>query len=78
MIVYDRLWKTLKHKGITQYTLVKDFKFSQGTLDSLRKNRNVNTYTLNMLCRILDCDLSDIAEYVKDIEEVWLVIIMII
>ena len=35
-------------------------------LDRLRKNDNVSTYTLNSLCRILDCTLSDIAEYVPD------------
>ena len=34
------------------------------------KGGNVNTYTLNLLCEILDCDLSDIARYTKDdIEE---------
>ncbi|MBE5950776.1 MAG: hypothetical protein E7260_04170 [Lachnospiraceae bacterium] len=35
-------------------------------MDRLRKNENVNTFTLNQLCEILDCDLNDIAEYRKE------------
>ena len=66
MIVYDKLWETMKEKGITQYKLMKDHQFSSGQLDRLRKNGNVNTYTLNQLCKILDCNLSDIAEYIPD------------
>jgi DNA-binding Xre family transcriptional regulator len=68
MIVFDRLWITMKERGITQYKLIKDYKFSTGQLDRLRKNENVNTYTLNQLCKILDCNLEDIAEYTKDDE----------
>lgn len=63
MIVFDKLWLTLKERGISQYKLVKDYGISSGQLDRLRKNSNVNTYTLNQLCEILQCELSDIAEY---------------
>lgn len=66
MIVFDRIWKTMKKKNISQYKLIKDYKISSGQLDRLRKNENINTYTLNQLCRILDCDLEDIAEYIND------------
>ena len=63
MIVYDRLWQTMKRKGISQYRLMKEFHISAGQLDRLRKNENVSTHTLNQLCEILGCQLSDIAEY---------------
>ena len=62
MIVFDRLWATMKRKGVSQYRLIQDYKFSTGQLDRLRKNENVNTYTLDQLCRILDCGLDEIAE----------------
>ena len=65
MIVYDRLWETLKRKNISQYKLIKNYNISTGQLDRLRKNGNVSTYTLNQLCEILDCKLEDIAEYKK-------------
>lgn len=65
MIVYDRLWITLKNKNISQYRLIKDYHISNGQLDRLRKNADVSTFTLNRLCEILDCNLEDIAEYKK-------------
>lgn len=68
MITFDRLWSTMKQRGISQYKLIKDYNISSGQLDRLRKNGNVNTYTLNQLCNILDCNLEDIAEYKKEIE----------
>ena len=66
MIVYDKLWITMKEKNISQYILIKKHGISTGQLDRLRKNENVSTYTLNKLCKILSCDLKDIAEYKTD------------
>ncbi|MBQ3069340.1 MAG: helix-turn-helix transcriptional regulator [Clostridia bacterium] len=68
MIVYTKLWQTMKTRGISQYKLIKDYRFSSGQLDRLRKNENVSTYTLNQLCEILKCNLEDIAEYKEDKE----------
>lgn len=59
----------MKTKGVSQYKLIKEYKVSTGQLDRLRKNGNVSTYTLDQLCSILQCELSDIAEYVPDNEE---------
>lgn len=64
MIVFDRLWKTMKERGLSQYKMIKEYKMSTEQLDRLRKNENVNTYTLDQLCRILNCGLEDIAEYI--------------
>jgi DNA-binding Xre family transcriptional regulator len=66
MIVYDKLWETMKKKNVSQYKLLMEFGYSRGQLDRLRKNQNVSTYTLDQLCKILDCKLEDIVEYVKD------------
>lgn len=63
MIVFDRLWATMKEREISQYKLIKEYKISTGQLDRLRKNENISTYTLNQLCKILNCRLEDIAEY---------------
>lgn len=66
MIVYDRLWETMKKKGISQYKLIKEYGFSTGQLDRIRKGENISMYTLNSLCRILDCAVEEIIEYKKD------------
>ena len=66
LIVFDKLWQTLKDKNISQYTLIHKYGFSTGQLDRLRKNENINSYTLNTLCKILNCKIEDIAEYIPD------------
>lgn len=68
MIVFDKLWTTMKDRGVSQYKLMKEYHISSGQLDRLRKNSNVSTYTLSQLCSILNCQLEDIAEYVEDEE----------
>lgn len=66
MIVFNKLWETMKIRGISQYKLIKEYKISSGQLDRLRKNENVSTHTLNQLCAILKCNIEDIAEYIED------------
>lgn len=66
MIVFDPLWETMKRKNISQYSLIKIYGVSTGTLDSLRKNRSITLNTLNDLCAILECEVSDIIRYIPD------------
>jgi DNA-binding Xre family transcriptional regulator len=66
MIKYDRLWSTLKEREISQYRLIKDFGIDKAQLHRLRKNMVVKTMVLNNLCRILNCRIEDIMEYVPD------------
>ena len=66
MIKYDRLWKTLEKKGITKYRLTTDHHISKAQLSRLKHNQSVSTNTLDRLCNLLNCDLSDIAEHIPD------------
>ena len=66
MIVYDRLWVTMKERGVSQYRLIKEYQFSAGQLSRLRKNQNISTYTINLLCKILHCRVEDILEYIEE------------
>ena len=66
MIKYDRFWITLKKKGISQYKLIKDYGIDKAQLHRLRKNMVVKTIVINNLCRILDCQIEAIMEYVPD------------
>lgn len=63
MIVYDRLWETMKKKNITQYKLIHEYNVSPGQITRLKRNQNVNTHTINMLCEILQCSVEEIMEY---------------
>ena len=66
MISYAPLWETMKKRGITTYTLIKDYSFSRGTLYSLKQNRNITMATLNDLCEILSCQVQDVIQYIPD------------
>lgn len=64
MIAYTPFWKTLETSPETTYTLIHKHRISSATIDKLRKNKPMNTTTLNDLCRILNCRLEDIACYI--------------
>ena len=64
MIDYKPFWETLKNSNESTYTLINKYHISSSTLDKLRKNKPVNTTTLNDLCRILDCQIQNICQYI--------------
>lgn len=64
MISYAAFWATLKESQESTYTLIKNYHISSSTLDKLRKNRPLNTTTINDLCRILNCRVQDVMEYI--------------
>ena len=54
----------MKDRNISQYRLIHYYNVSPGQITRLKRNQNVNTHTIDMLCRILDCKVEDIMEYV--------------
>ncbi len=66
LIRYDRLWVTMREKGISQYALIKDYGIDKAQLHRLRHNMVVKTIILDRLCTILDCPIEAIIEYVPD------------
>ncbi|MCD7866066.1 MAG: helix-turn-helix transcriptional regulator [Clostridiales bacterium] len=64
MITYTPFWNTLKNSTETTYTLINRHHISSAIIDKLRKNKPMNTTTLNDLCRILDCQIEDICQYI--------------
>lgn len=69
MISYDPLFRTMKEKGITSYRLIK-MGFSRSTYYAMKHGDNISTHTVDQLCRLLKCNISDIMEYIEEpIEE---------
>ena len=58
MIHYNSLWETMSNKHFTTYTLREKHNIGHGTVQRLQKNMPVSTYTLDRLCKILDCRLN--------------------
>mgnify|MGYP003299316306 CR=1 FL=1 len=66
MIRFDRLWETMKKKGVSTYQLREKCGIDSKTIRRLRANENMETKTLDKLCAVLSCKLEDIAEYRED------------
>ena len=66
MIRYDRLWETMKQRGVSQYDLSTHHNINRSQLDRLRKNKNVEVHTIDRLCNILRCRVEDIMEHIPD------------
>lgn len=64
---YDKLFELLKQKGITTYRIRKENIISQAALTKMKNGEgNIDTRTLERLCKVLDCQPGDILEYVPD------------
>lgn len=66
MMSYARLWETMKAKGVTQYALIKRHRVSPSQITRMKRNESVSTHTIEMFCRILDCRVEDVMEYIPD------------
>ena len=70
MISYEPLWTTMKERGKSKYQLIYHYGVSSNTLRRLGHGEPINSNTLNELCLILDCGVSDIMEFVATEEEI--------
>lgn len=66
LISYERLWKTMEKTDATTYTLQIKGNISSSTIRRLKANESVSTNTLDALCKILHCSISDIIEFIDD------------
>lgn len=66
---YDKLWKLIIDKKINKTQLRDQSGITSATLARLSKNQPVSMEILGRICKSLDCDISNIVEYVK-VEEV--------
>lgn len=69
MIVYDGLWRMMKERGISQYALINRYHVSPAQITRLKRNESVSTHTIDMFCRILQCGVGDVMEYIESEDE---------
>lgn len=58
----------MKKQGATAYTLQVKGGISSSTIRRLKEGESVSTNTLDAICKILKCAVSDIIEYQSDPE----------
>lgn len=66
MISYKPLLKTLEIRGISTYKLITEYHISSSTIDRIRHDKPLNTTTIDDLCRICECGVGDVMEYMPD------------
>lgn len=66
MISYRPFYKTLFHKNITEYQLIFKHGFSANILHRMKHGKAITMKTLDTLCDILDCSVSDVIEHIKE------------
>ncbi len=69
MVSYAPLWRTMEKRGATTYTLQVKGGISSSTIRRLKAGDSVSTNTLEALCKILNCTIQDIVEYLPDQHE---------
>lgn len=66
MISYDRLWQTMRERGVSQYTLIKKYGISPAQITRLKRNESVSTHTIDVFCQILDCPVEMVMTYLPE------------
>ena len=66
MITFDKLFETMRERGISTYQLREKCGIDSKTVRRLKANDNIETKTLNKLCAVLDCKIEDIMEYIPE------------
>ncbi len=66
MFKFDRLFDTMKKKGVSTYRLREECILDSKTIRRLKANENVELKTLDKICAYLNCDIEDIVEFVKN------------
>ena len=67
---YNKLWKLLIDKKMTQAELRKAADIAPNTMTKLRRDEPVNLAILGRACAVLGCDIGDVMEFVLEDENV--------
>ena len=64
MISYSPFYETLFRKNITEYALIYKHGIPANTIHRMKHGKPITTTTLDTLGSILECEVSDILEYI--------------
>ena len=64
-ISYNKLWKLLIDKGMNKTQLKDAAGLSSSTISKMGKNEQISMDSMLKICRVLNCDIGDIMEFVK-------------
>ena len=65
-VCYNKLWKLLIDKNMNKTDLRLAAGITTTALAKLGKNENVNTEILGKICKVLDCGVDDVMEFIPE------------
>lgn len=65
-VSYNKLWKLLVDRKMSKADLRKAVKMSPNTMTKMRRDQEISMSILLKIGDYLDCDISEIMEFVKD------------
>lgn len=65
MVSYIPLFDYMKKHNVSTYSLLKSG-IDNRTLNNLKHNKNITMFTAEKICKILDCNIEDIVEFIDD------------
>mgnify|MGYP000985835176 CR=1 FL=1 len=67
---YKKLFKKLIDEDMSNKDLMDKADISRSTFYKIKNSENVTTETLLRICEVFDCDISEIMERVKNIDDI--------
>ena len=63
VVNYEPLWETMEKRGETTYTMIFKHNIGAKVIYNLKHNKGITVYTLERLCKALDCTPNDIIRF---------------
>ena len=65
-ISYNLLWKKLIDLGLSKTDMMRRAKISTNVLARLSKGESVSMVSMEKICKVLNCNIGDVMEFVPD------------
>ncbi len=65
-VSYKKLWKLLIDRDMSKKQLEIKARLSSSTIAKMNKSNGVTTTTLERICKVLDCRIEDVVEFIPD------------
>lgn len=68
---YNKFWKLLIDRGMSKTQFREQTGITTNVIAKMGKNDNVSTEVICKICKVLDCQITDIMELLEEDEEIF-------
>lgn len=66
ILSYNKLWKLLIDHSMMKKDLMEKARINATTMSNMGKGKPVSLETLGRICKVFNCNIGDIVDFVKD------------